>query len=335
MSQADQLLITLTMDRSKAAAPKVNLRTTATALPGTPMEANIAQYGTHSDAFAGLQRLKGSALSLRSSHPLDELRQKNLKETLTLTKADIDAALTANKTRSDEEKTAFKKFVAGVVSVLESSVDSGHLNGFVESVPDGKDRFTTVAAFVSPTAADLTQILPLLTDAGKGNSVEMNVEKVADVDIHKIQIAEGSISLFDRVFGIQSDLFIGIGPQKVWMAAGQDGLAILKSIIASVGEPAANPVVFRVDANMLPWAKRINDMAKKEKTGVQTADEEKLSREHARVRERAIAALVTDDDFSFVITTKGGMWIGDFTGNTGLLRFAGKMMSAFSKENFE
>ena len=86
---------------------------------------------------------------------------------------------------------------------------------------------------------------------------------------------------------------------------------------------------------MLPWAKRIDEVAKKEKTGVQTADEEKLSRERARVRERAIAALVTDDDFSFVITTEGGMWVGDFTGNTGLLRFAGKMMSAFSKENFE
>lgn len=335
MSQSDQLLMTLTMDRKNAAAPKVNLRTVATALPGTAMEATIAQYGKQPDAFAGLQRLKGSALSLRSSHPLDGKRQKHLIETLTLTKTDIDASLTANKTRSDTEKAAFRKFVAGVVSVLESSVKSGHLNGFVESVPDGKEHFTTIGAFVSPTAADLNQILPLLTEAGKGNSVQMNLEKVGDVEIHKIRIAEGFISVFDRVFGVHNDMFIGIGPQKVWMATGQDGLATLKSTITALGAPAANPVVFRIDANMLPWAKRIDEVAKKEKPGVQTADEEKLSRQQARVRERAIAALATDDDVSFVITTEGNTWVGDFTGNTGLLRFVGKLMSAFSKENLE
>ena len=61
------------------------------------MEATIAQYGTQSDAFAGLQRLNGSALSVRASHPLDELRQKHLKETLALTRADIEAGLAANK----------------------------------------------------------------------------------------------------------------------------------------------------------------------------------------------------------------------------------------------
>ena len=99
--------------------------------------------------------------------------------------------------------------------------------------------------------------------------------------------------------------------------------------------PAVNPVVFRIDANMLPWAKRIDEVAKKEKPAVQTPDEEKLSRQQARVRERAIAALATDDEISFVITTEGNMWVGDFTGNTGLLRFVGKLMSAFSKDNLE
>ncbi len=147
MSQVDQMLVTLTMDRTNPALPKVNLRTTVTAIPGTATEATIAQYGTQSDAFAGLQRLNGSALSVRVSHPLDELRKKHLKETLTLTKADIEASLAANKTRSDAEKEAFTEICAGVLGVLESSVDSGHLNGFVESIPDDDDHFTTVAGF--------------------------------------------------------------------------------------------------------------------------------------------------------------------------------------------
>ena len=119
------------------------------------------------------------------------------------------------------------------------------------------------------------------------------------------------------------------------MAAGKDGLETLKSTITAVGEPAANPVVLRIDGNLLPWAKRIDATAKAEKTGVLTADEEKLRREHARIRERALASLVTEDDFSLVISTEGSMWVGEFTSNTGLLRFVGKMMTAFSKENFE
>ena len=335
MSQGDQLLMTLTLDRTPADLPKVSLRTILTAIPGTVLEATIAEHGTQSDAFAGLKRLQGSALSLRASHPLDNVRKEHLKETLTLVRADLEARLAANKTRTDVEKAAFNKFVAGVVSVLESSVTSGHLNGFIESVADGKDGFTTVAAFVAPSAADLNQILPLLTDAGKGNDVQLNLAKVGDVDIHKIQIAEGFIDIFDRLFGAHSDMFIGVGPQKVWIATGQDGLATLKSTITTVGEPAANPVVFRVDGNMLPWAKRIDAAAKDEKPGVLTADEEKLRRERARVRERAVAALITEDDFSLVISREGSTWVGEFTSNTGLLRFVGKMMSAFSKENFE
>jgi hypothetical protein len=335
MSESDQMLVTLTLDRTNLTLPKVNLRTTVSAIPGTAMETTIAQYGTQTDAFAGSARLPGTAMSLRANHPLDELRKKHIKETLALTKADIEASLTSKETLSESERKAFSKFVTGILGVLESSVDSGHLNGAVESIPEGDDHFTTVGGFVSAAAADLNTILPLLAEAGKGNSVQMNLEKVGDVDIHKIQIAEGFISTFDRLFGTHEDLFVGIGPQKVWLATGKDGLKMLKTMIPAVGEPAANPVVLRIEGNMLPWAELFDSLAKKEKTGTLTADEEKIRREQARVRERAIAAMATEDDFSLVITTEGGMWIGEFTSNTGLLRFVGKMMSAFSKENFE
>jgi len=335
MSEADQLLVTLTMDRTVPAAPKVNLRTTASAIAGTSMEATIAEYSGLTDAFAGLQRIKGSSLSVRVNHPLDALRKKHLTETLTLTKADIEAGLTANKTRKEPEKEAFKKFTTGVLGVLEASVKSGHLNGIVESIPDTDDHSTTVAVFVSPAAAALNQILPLLTDAGKGNAVEMNAAKVGDVDIHKIQIAEGFIDSFDKLFGSHEDLFIGVGPDKVWIASGKNGLETLKTTIAAVGVPAVNPIVLKIEGNLLPWAKRIDAVAKDEKPGKLTADEEKLRRERARVRERALSALATDDEFSLVVTSKAGAWIGEFTSNTGLLRFVGKMMSAFSKENFE
>ncbi len=335
MSEVDQMLVTLTMDRTVPAAPKFNLRTTVSAIAGTATEATIAQYSGLTDAFAGLQRIKGSSLSVRVNHPLDQFRKKHMTETLTLTKADIEAGLTANKTRSDAEKEAFKKFTTGVLGVLEASVKSGHLNGIIESIPETDDHSTTLAAFVSTAASELNQILPLLTSAGKGNAVAMNAAKIGDVDIHKIQIAEGFIDAFDKLFGSHEDLYIGVGSEKVWIASGKNGLETLKTTIAAVGPAAPNPVALKVEGNLLPWAKRIDAVAKKEKPVNLTADEEKLRRERARVRERALAALAKDDDFSLVVSGEAGTWVGEFTSNTGLLRFAGKMMAAFSKENFE
>ena len=335
MSEADQMLVTLTLDRTIPASPKVNLRTTVSAIAGTQTEATIAQYSGLSDVYASVQRLKDSALSVRVNHPLNEMRQKHFIETLTLTKADIEAGLAANSSRTDAEKEAFKNFTAGVIGVLEASVKSGHLNGIIESIPENAEHSTSIASFVSPSATDLNTILPLLTSAGKGNAVQMNLEKVGDVDIHKVEIAEGFIDAFDTMFGSHEDLFIGVGPQKVWIASGKGGLETLKSTIAAVGEPAPNPIVLKIEGNSLPWVQRIDATANKAKPGKLTADEEKLRRERARVRERAMSAFASQDDFIFVVTIEDGRWVGEFTSNTGLIRFVGKMMSAFSKENFE
>lgn len=335
MSQADQLLVTLSLDRSVNGAPKMNLRTTATAIAGTTMEATISEYKTLPDQFASLQRLKGSALSVRVNHPLDALRKKHLVELLTLTKADIDARLSGNKDRSATEKEAFSKLAAGIVDVLEASIATGHLNGFVESIPDGNDNFTTVASFLSPKAQTLNDVLPLLAEAGKGNEVQANVEKIGEISIHRFKIAEGAIEVFDSVFGTDAQLYVGVGSGQVWMASGKDGLATLKSTIAAVGAPAPTAVSLKIEGNLLPWAKRLDTIAKNEKTGKLTPDEEKIRRENARRRERALSALVMEDDFSLEILGQDGAWVGEFNSNTGLLRFAGKMMSAFSKDNFE
>ncbi len=335
MSQADQLLVTMSLDRAVKGAPKLKIRSTATGIAGTAMATTIGLIKELDDAYAGLARLKGSALSVRVNHPLDELRKKHFVELLTLTKVDIDARLAGNKDRTAAERAAFGKLTTGIIGVLESSINTGHLNGFVESIPDGEDNFTTVAAFLSPTAVDLNDVLPLLAEAGKGNEVQMNVEKVGEIEIHRIKIAEGVIEAFDRIFGTNKTLYVGIGPQHVWMASGKDGLATLKSTISAVGASAPSAVALRIDGNLLPWAKRLEAIAKNEKTGNLTPEEEKTRRENARRRERALAALVTEDDFSFVVTGQNEMWVGEFNSNTGLLRFAGKMMSAFSKENFE
>jgi hypothetical protein len=192
-----------------------------------------------------------------------------------------------------------------------------------------------IAAAATPAADQLNTVLPGIAKSGGGNIVEMNVDKQGDVAIHRVLLGEGFVDLFDQLFGDKKDLFVGVGPGRVWLASGENSKEKLKQTIASLGEPKMTPTVFHMEMKMLPWVERWEEMAKKEKPG-KTPEELENQRDWARRRARALAAFSSGSD-ALVIDMKviKGEFTGDVVMETGLLRFAGKLMSAFSKTNFE
>lgn len=327
--------LSLVLDKKVPAAPTASLKLAATAIPGTSLADAIAQINTQPDAFAGLQKFEGSALSGRLNHPVDPMRQANFLAFLDLTEKDMADRLKASKERSEAEKTTSLKVTTGILDVIRSSIKVGWFNGFVESVPDGKGDFTSVAAFSAPAALDLTKILPELANAGKGNLVEMDVDKQGEVAIHRIQLAEGYIDMVDRVFGAKKDLFVGVGPAHVWLASGVNGKETLKSTIAGLAAPQTTDHPVHLEISCLPWVQRFEEAARKNAPG-KTPEELEIQREWARRRARAIASMQNGGDRIVLdFHVKNGEVLGDLTMEHGLLRFAGKMMSAFSKANFE
>lgn len=327
--------LSLVMNNKVPGAPTASLKLTASAIPGTSLAAAIEQLGTQPDAFAGLKKFEGSALSGRLNHPVDPMRQANFIEFLALTEKDMADRLKASKERSEAEKTTSLKVTTSVLDVIRSSIKAGWMNGFVESVPDGKGDFTSVAAFSAPDAGNLTAVLPELANAGKGNLVEMNVDKQGEVAIHRIQLAEGYIDIVDRVFGAKKDLFVGVGPAHVWLASGIGGKEKLKETIAGLGAPQTSNHPVHLEIQCLPWVQRFEEAAKKDAPG-KTPEEQEIQREWARRRARAIASFQNGGDrvvLDFFV--EKGEITGDLTFEHGLLRFAGKLMSAFSKANFE
>jgi hypothetical protein len=335
LAEAARLGAVLNLDRKVPAAPVAALNVTATAIPETSLSKAIAQIGTRPDAFGGVAKFAGSALSVRFSHPVDEMRQANITEFLALTEKDMSERLKASRERTDAEKEVSRKVTTGVLDVVRASIADGWVNAFVESVPDGKGDFVSIAAFTSPAAAKLTDILPEISNAGKGSQVEMNIDKQGEVTIHRVQLAEGYIDLVDKIFGVKKDLFIGVGATHVWLASGVGGKEKLKETIAALGEPKSSTHPIHVEVKLLPWVQRFEDIAKKEPVA-KTPEEQEIQREWARRRARAIASFQTGGDVVVLdFNVENGEVKGSLTMEPGLLRFAGKLMSAFSKANFE
>jgi hypothetical protein len=335
LAEIANLALSLKLDVKDAAKPVARLQVAVTAIADTQLQGAMDQFGTQPDPFASLKKAEGSALSFRVNHPVDPMRIENFTEFIGATEKELASRINASTTKSASEKAAANKLSTGVMDIARETVKSGWISGFVEGVPAGTGDFKIVSAFSAPTGSQLNTLLPELANAGKGNVVEMNVDKQGEVAIHRIQLAESFVDVFDEIWGIQKDVFIGVGPTHVWLGSGPGALEAMKQTVASVGDPAPTSSPLSLEMKMLPWVKRWDEMAKKDPPG-KTPEAQEKQRSDARVRARAIAAMTEGDDLLSVNFDYAEKELtGVVTADTGLIRFFAKMMAAFSKENFQ
>ncbi|MFO0429333.1 MAG: hypothetical protein ACK526_22390 [Planctomyces sp.] len=315
-------------------ASRASLKFTATAIPDTSLHKTIAAIGVRPDDFASVKKFDGSIMSIRMNHPIDEVRQSNVKTFLELVQADFDSRIDASKDLSADEKVNTKQFLSGLLKVTLDGIASGHICAMLEATTDATNDFMVLGSVSAPDATRLNDILPLLAKSGKGNLAEMNVRKVGNVSIHRIQLYKGFVSLIDRVFGDTRDLFIGIDKDRVWLAAGPGALDRMAETIEKLGPPAMSASAIHAEARLLPWIQRLDEVAKTspEKT---TKEEKERQRANARTRARAIDALKTDDQVTLDIASKDGVVTGEFSFDKGSMTFVGKAISAFAKENLQ
>jgi hypothetical protein len=330
MVESEALKGWVALDRENNTA---ELKFTATAIAETSLAVTISEFNQHPDAFAAVAPMEGAVFSGRLNHPIDELRQKNALAFIDLLGKDIDGRVAESTKLSTTEKDATLKLFHGLADLISEGIKTGNVNGFTESKPDGAGDFTTVSAVSSPNAAKLVDILPLLTQAGKDNTVELNIESVDGVTIHKIALAKGFVDLIDRIFGDSRDLYIGTSDSHVWLASGEGSLDLLKSMIQSIKEPESNKRTLTASINLLPWVVRWKQIAD-EKEQPEDAEARQQWRESLRRLGDAVEALKTDDSLSIDIPVTEEMVSGQFKFDTGLLRFVGKEIAAFTKENF-
>jgi hypothetical protein len=120
---------------------------------------------------------------------------------------------------------------------------------------------------------------------------------------------------------------VGSSKDAVWAAAGEGALEALKAAIKKTSQPAA------AGAEKAPWAELIVHL---KPWLEQFGSKVPVKRGETDYEKMALSALQANDDQLLVRMTRQETGVrGEITLQTGLLRFAGKAASQFSKENLD
>ena len=300
----------------------------------TSFAESVQQFGKHKDAFGAIGKADDSVLSLRVNHPIDQLRTRNSNKIIDLVIADVTAQLAAATEMTKSQKDASAKLLDGVMQVTRDSIASGNINGFVETFPNKAGDLITYGAVSVTGGQRLNDILALIADSGEGNTFDKAAATVAGVTIHRIAFAEGYVPLFDRLFGVGQESYIGVSDDIVWIGTGSDSLEPLKKAIEAGQKQVDTDVVLQIEGHLLPWARRAKTLVD-EMDEPQNIDDRQVRRDQLLQLTQAIDAFSDRDEAKFHMTVGGGKTSGEIFFNTGVLRFIGSQIAAYSRDTLE
>lgn len=296
-----------------------------TPLPGTALDASLKQAGEKPSRFAGVGRSENSILSARLNHPLDDMRQNYVLKIIEVLRTRWKNKADASDEYTAEQRDARKKLTDMVCDLLVETTHAGLVDGFIEAHANQSGKNTLVLGGRVAGGDKVIDILKLLPEASEGQAVELDVEKHAEVSIHKIAISQERHPDFVYFFG-GPELYVGTQADALWCAAGENALAELKAAVTTASEPPADANQNRFASlfvKLAPWMDLRNRMA---------GDEEGAP----KLRQMAIDAFALGEDTLDVFVERDGTKaIGELVAHPGFLRFAGKVIADFSKENLD
>ncbi len=297
-------------------------------LPETELAASVQLLAKKSSEFANIARGENAILSARINHPLDEMRQGNFVQLSQLLRKQAQQEFDKETDATKEEKENRKKATDLFFDMIDAGLKSGVVDAFAEAHPGENGKNTIVGGILAVDGNAFIEPLKLFPKASKGQIVELNVDEAGDVKIHKYTAATKEHALFNDFFG--SDvIYLGTSKKAVWYAAGENALVELKAAIAKCDESntgTADDPVADIVIKLGPWMKL--------RQALHAGENE--DKELLKLRQFAVDAfLVGDDSLSLNLKRVGDHVEGLMTGQPGILRFIGKMMADFSKENFD
>ena len=186
---------------------------------------------------------------------------------------------------SDEQLKTAKQLVENLMDVLEKTAEAGTIDGGATLKLDPQSVCFAAGAGVadgSKVEATLKQLVELLSkeypDYAKG--IKLNAETYQGVRMSSFSLPLDQIPLpsdakeaFGKLLGKSADLVVGVGDKSVYVAAGRDPLAMLKSVLdASKKETGKKVPPFQFVANLLPIAQFIRGVAPEQDAARQNAD---------------------------------------------------------------
>jgi hypothetical protein len=238
LNEADQFTIGWKLDRQ---AKSTLLDLTFTALPGSQLDQDMQQLTKAKTNFAGFlmpdAAMTGNFASVCSQQEIDQGVA-----TLTQLKQKMDEAIDKDMDLPDDKARAqVKSVVQQFYDVLQKTVKSGKSDGGL-AVQMGPDKLQAAMGGYVADGPGLEKAVKNLIELAKGEpkftemaTVKFDVETHRDVKFHQVSVKlpPDADDKAKQIFGDAVDVYLGIGPDSVYVGVGRGSLDLVKSVIDS------------------------------------------------------------------------------------------------------
>ncbi|HEY2249797.1 MAG TPA: hypothetical protein VGH74_02005, partial [Planctomycetaceae bacterium] len=320
-------------------------------IAGTALEKSVELLGQTPDEFAGVSK-KDSVFSLSLNFPLDPLRQAFVKDIANLERKVLKQEITESEKRTPEEKAVDGDLVDLLCDVIEGTSKLGIANAFVRSWKNADGSLSTVAGgrIDNGMKAKIEKVLDDIASRGPNNKLEKKVETEGDIEIHKLTVPQLHTELPELV-GADGAVYVGIDDKTVWVGSGDKVLDLLKAAVkdAKAAGPKPGPDL-DLAANLGPFVDVLNGYRTRHPATAAPAKAPTTPGKSSPVSKKQVQALISPLDMRklAVEAFKNGKDTVTLTihreekvakvklkFDEACIRFAGKVMSKFVKENLE
>ncbi len=318
---------------------------------GSALAKRIERIGHTPDEFAGVSK-EGTAGWMQVNIPLDERRKESIQSVARHGRAAAKERID-DKTKSQNQEAKFEDLDDLIADIADDVAGLPEFNGFSRTWSNKGGALTTVGAVkVSDSAKVIEYLQKLRGKAGEGQSVKLKVASVDGVDIHQVASSRWQKD-YPELFDDEGTVYLGTGEKAIWYALGARSLDHLKQAIPEAKRSSAKSEnAFELQARLLPFAEAWDKIhSRRGKTGASEKVEnvkEKIRKNRPKVADAAkrvsdleLSKLAVEafqkgkDSVSKTVSGKGDTLtaVSDF--DEGTLRFIGKALSQFVKENLE
>jgi hypothetical protein len=322
-TESEHALVGLTLDTKKEIG-RTDIELTPIA--NTSLAQNVAQLCTKPSLFANVERSKQPTLAFQINHPLGDVRKKAAISMSSLVRDRLKARVDGDAKRTAEQKDAAKQMIDKGYAMVESGVNAGTADGFIDVHPGASGKNVFVAGTRTADGTKLDEIISMMPKAYEGASVKLNVAEESGVKIHSVEFAKDKHPEWSNFIGADL-IYVGSSKETLWAAAGEGSLDLLKNAIKKTKLPAA------AGSEKAPWLELIVRLKPWIDESLVTPPKKKGADHYPKLVQAALQG--GDDQLSVRMTKQDNKIVGEIVVQKGILRAAGKIASDFSRENLD
>lgn len=299
-----------------------NFELDLTPIADSSLAKTVSALNEHPSFFAGVAKPENANMSGRILLPVDEMRKENITELATVSKTAFLTEIDKKEDRPAEATEALHQATDLFFNLILENLESGWFDGFAQ-VYNTEGGQTALGGITTLDGEKAREILKLIPATKEGRTVEMDIDKQGDVSFHKVTFEEGALKTLEQFFGDSKVLFVGTSKEAVWYAAGADALEELKKGITQSAEKSEDKKPFvDISIRVAPW--------------IETIHKARGEQGNSRLHNYATTSFEGQDDQMILQLNQNEDKItGQFQIQKGILRFVGKLISNFSKENLD